>query len=52
MISRTNENFLRKISHGSYYLEEGGGYERGAVFTSNVMHEKVFPHRDQSKQSL
>jgi hypothetical protein len=45
MISRTNENFLRKISHGSYYLKEGGRYERGVAFTSNVMHEKVFPQR-------
>lgn len=51
MILRTNENFLKKISHGSYYLMEGG-YERGSTFTSNVMHEKAFPHRDQSKQSL
>lgn len=51
MISRTNENFLKKISHGSYYLKECG-YERGIALPSNVMHEKAFPHRDQSTQSL
>jgi hypothetical protein len=50
MISRTNENFLKKISHGSYYLKDCG-YKGGFAFTSSVMHEKAFPHTDQSKQS-
>jgi hypothetical protein len=47
MISRTNEGFLKKISHGSYYLKEcgEGSMEGGVSFTTNVMLEEAFPHK-------